>query len=249
MSLFTRNRSISHRSDHENTVNYASSRGERSFVAGAPANSRHAAQLTRIAMAVQEDKPRHTKKTSHTHAAISEGIRRSQIEYGVATPRPASAHLPLSHRHAIPREDWREPTASSTASATSMSVTATKTWSVDVGFDEDSYGSRRPSHYRQVDEERAVPSPAPTSQQIVSSSSSKTSPHVTRYATETRTAYQVADGKGTLYVSAPVGSNKARLFDAVAEAHSAQDQSKSNEQRELTRTNGGHPKRNRGSWW
>ena len=47
-------------------------------------------------------------------------------------------------------------------------------------------------------------------------------PEVTRYRTEHSTAYKVRGHNGRLQVSAPVGSNEAQLFDAIAEANSVE---------------------------
>jgi hypothetical protein len=43
---------------------------------------------------------------------------------------------------------------------------------------------------------------------------------VLRYRTEKKTAYKIKSQSGRMRVSAPLGSNEAQLFDAIADAHS-----------------------------
>ncbi|KAI1120418.1 hypothetical protein F5Y10DRAFT_289791 [Nemania abortiva] len=251
-------------------------RCEKSFVAEAPANSPHAAKLAQIAMAVQEDRPRRNPKSGSSHMLISGGIRRPQIQHGTDVPRPNYAqydaedpqqsvvrsatssqpydtvsdadnedgsHCPScpeetssqrypSHHHATPGEDHGLDSASM-ASAASMATSATGVSSVGGGLYRDSYDGNYPPHSQQVERRSSV----------------HTTPHVTRYATETTTAYQVDNGQGHLYVSAPVGSNEARLFDAIADAHSAQGQRKSHETKDMTRRHGHHSKQDKKGWW
>ncbi|TGJ87505.1 hypothetical protein E0Z10_g1273 [Xylaria hypoxylon] len=287
MSLFTRNSTRNQRSSHNDAVTYLSTRGERYFVAEAPANSPHAAKLAQIAMAIQEDRPQENQHSGTTRAAISEGLRCPQIENGSNVPRydgdsppqddarrtaspprydtaseiavadnrtcPCCHAETLSQRRpsyqdAMPDEN-SEPDAASMASAAITASSASEVSSVHVGSSNNLYDPRHPLHHHQVYEQPRVPISAPLSQQAQRFSSVHTTPHVTRYTTKTTTAYQVDNGKGNLYVFAPIGSNEARLFDAVADAHSFQSQRNSHENKEVTRGIGHRSMEAKRGWW
>ncbi|KAI0414229.1 hypothetical protein F5X98DRAFT_377977 [Xylaria grammica] len=272
MSLFTRNSTGNYHDSHEGTVTYASVRGERSFLAEAPPNSPHGAKLAQIAMSIQEDRPRRKPNSGVSRVTIPEGPRRPQIQYGSNVPRydgdgaqrddvrgiasplrydrvsregnadnrncpcchnPTRPHRSPSYYYSMPDEDW-ETDVASIISTTRM----------------DPYDLRHPMQYRRPHGQPQRTPSAPPTRQVRGSFPAQPTPHVTKYSTDTTTAYQVDSGNGRLYVSAPKGSNEARLFDAVAEEHSVQSQKKSYDSKEV---NGGHGHRSkeakRGWWW
>ncbi|KAJ2987612.1 hypothetical protein NUW58_g4404 [Xylaria curta] len=151
---------------------------------------------------------------------------------------PCCHAIPQSHRrslfHAVTSHEDNEPDTASVASAATMASSATAVSSIHMGSFNDSYDPRHPPTHHGAYEQPQVPVPDHLSRQV-QRSSVHTTPHVTKYTTETTTAYQVDSGKGKLYVSAPIGSNEGRLFDTIADAHSVRSQSQSYDNKEVTR--------------
>ncbi|KAH8647859.1 hypothetical protein BX600DRAFT_119227 [Xylariales sp. PMI_506] len=228
MSRFRTSSSESYQAGRDNTVTYSSvsSKGHRAFVAESPANSAHAAKLAELAIAVQEGRSRDRRDARGTPiGAIANAPQRHQTQYIAAGPQDSRG--------------WTAAEGAGQGYATcSMAQQLPRDGHVahdDIGDDTD-YCSECEAMSRPVTEARGGWNPFQRSQRAVQSVMATTTsgtPRVTRYATETETAYSVKSHSGKIDVSAPNGSNEAQLFDAIAEAHTSPR--KSHERHDSTR--------------
>lgn len=237
--------------NREGVVAYSSTNNAThvSFTATSAPNSRYAAQLAEIALAVQQNGGRR----AHHHPK-----KNKRLEFW---PRKTSSPLPPPR--ALPAPAPALVTASDTAAlaAVSQPVNATAAqpachcWphcTEQDGYDDDgsvvesaayadssSYAASampgqwpRESARRRV-EPRAhaaaaagvvVSEPVTASAPVATSSSriaaAAAPPEVTRHRTGWRTTYKAKSREGKIQVSAPAGTNEERLFDAIVDANS-----------------------------
>lgn len=199
-----------------------------SFTAATPPNSRHAARLAKIAMAVQQ--PQKSNSHSKKRAAYLPSSRpREQIEYKPKeqrhySPPPLVGSQQQQHYHSTPAHGQvpTEEADYANPEATQYTQTQSQTYanSDDTGTYYQDHSS--PVTYGQPATTQSYPGVVPYQTNtclIASHQPGATIQEVTRVRTEQKTAYKVKSDMGTLRVSAPVGSNEAQLFDAIAEAN------------------------------
>jgi hypothetical protein len=244
-------------SDH--VVSYSSKNKveKTTFQAVSSPNSRHAAKLAEIALAVQTNQ---TPRPHERRAALmsSSSVPRQQIQataynngtYESISPQqmdfqgsngantfqgnyPTTAgnfsapqqqqHYQNTSSHSYPAAQYQTPIPSSTQEYKQVPQPVQPDYPVASGT---SYAPQQLQQYQGTSgywpPATQYAATAPTSMQVSRPAQAFQQPEVTRFATEERTAYQLRGHNGSLRVSAPVGSNEARLFDEVARQNSEQ---------------------------
>ncbi|KAH8909484.1 hypothetical protein BR93DRAFT_935234 [Coniochaeta sp. PMI_546] len=204
-----------------------------SFTAATPPNSRHAARLAKLAMSVQQ--PQHEKKHNNSRGGLLSFSKPQQIEYRPEEHRSSQsqAHWPAEHPAAVPQQQQQQQQYSAVPWQYSD---VTGTAAPDVHYTQSQACHNPPANgYFYQDDASAAAYGSPQGrqtgvspyqyqpQQVVTTTLRPmvNVTEVTRVRTEQSTAYNVKSDKGILRVSAPVGSNEAQLFDAIAKANSA----------------------------
>jgi hypothetical protein len=187
--------------DSKDSVTYYSDNtaGNTSFKAVSPPNCEHAAELAEIALLVQANQAqkRKAKKKKLELPPAKVRQRRIQSISHQATTDQTQENVP-SVQYAKPEQVY-DPQA------------------------QPIYQGREQQYYDQVPRAQHLddsPRQQALSTPYISTIYPPQQPEVTRYQTEERTSYQVKSANGKLYVSAPVDSSEARLFDEVARVSS-----------------------------
>lgn len=207
-----------------------------SFTAATPPNSRHAARLAKLAMSVQQ--PQQEKRHKNNRGGLLSFSQPQQIEYHSDEHHTSSlsqAQWSSDYRADAPQQQQQQqqygggPGQYSSAwagrAAPDGQYPQTQAYQQPPGTGY-SYQDGTPSAaYGPPPSQQTGVAPVHYQPQQVAATTAVRPlvnvSEVTRIRTEQKTAYNVKSDRGALRVSAPVGSNEAQLFDAIAEANSA----------------------------
>ncbi|KAK0721185.1 hypothetical protein B0T21DRAFT_48640 [Apiosordaria backusii] len=223
--------------NNRNRVFYASvqsspAAGTTSFFAASPANSRHAAQLAEIALAVQERKTPLETPTSSNRDYLSGRPSRDPRTRDRGTPDVPDYFATRPNHHPRDSQSYSQPyqiggvTYHQLPDGTLIPVSARQDQGQEVYYYPPSNGTTD-----------GVGTPAVTRHQT---------PHRTTYD------YKNASTGGRMQVSAPVGSSEAQMFDAFAAANSGSSSTTFNSSRyesNFVRPPAGDDSKRRGWFW
>ncbi|OIW33212.1 hypothetical protein CONLIGDRAFT_677016 [Coniochaeta ligniaria NRRL 30616] len=219
------------------TYDSRNKRDHSSFTAATPPNSRHAARLAKIAMAVQQ--PQHEKRQNNSRGGLLSFSQPQQIEYhpeehhssqGQAS-RPNDYPAAVSHQQQQPQQYGAISGQYSGMTGTAAPVTQytqARAYQNPPGNGYCYQDGPPATTYAPPQSQQTGVNPYHHQPQQVATTAPRPFANVsevTRLRTEQKTAYNVKSDRGTLRVSAPVGSNEAQLFDAIAEANSVDTRS------------------------